>query len=48
MLPTFAVTNCEREAQLAILVGSLLAAAIGIALLLTSGATQAPGPKVSG
>jgi NhaA family Na+:H+ antiporter len=38
-------THIEREAQLAILIGSLLAAAAGIAILLTSKATQAPGPK---
>jgi NhaA family Na+:H+ antiporter len=38
-------THFEREAQLAILIGSLLAAAAGIAILLTSKATQAPGPK---
>ncbi len=38
-------THFEREAQLAILIGSLLAAAVGIAVLLTSKATQAPGPK---
>ncbi len=41
----FADTHFEREAQLAILIGSLLAAAVGIAVLLTSKATQAPGPK---
>ena len=41
----FAGTHFEREAQLAILIGSLLAAAIGIAILLTTKATQAPGPK---
>ena len=35
----------EREAQLAILIGSLVAAAVGIAILLTSKAPQAPGPK---
>ena len=40
----FAGTHFEREAQLAILIGSLLAAAIGIAILLTTKATQAPGP----
>ena len=39
----FAGTHFEREAQLAILVGSLLAAAVGIAIQLTSKATQAPG-----
>jgi len=42
----FAGTHFEREAQLAILIGSLLlAAAVGIAILLTSKAAQAPGPK---
>lgn len=41
----FAGTRFEREAQLAILIGSWLAAAVGIAVLLTSTATQAPGPK---
>jgi len=41
----FAGTHFEREAQLAVLIGSLLAAAIGIAILLTSKAVQAPGPK---
>ena len=41
----FAGTHFEREAQLAILIGSLLAAAVGIAILLTSKATQAPGPE---
>ncbi len=41
----FAGTDFEREAQLAILIGSLLAAAIGIAILLTSKAAQAPGPQ---
>ncbi len=35
----FAGTNFEREAQLAILIGSLLAAVIGISVLLTSKAT---------
>ena len=40
----FAGTHFEREAQLAILIGSLLAAAVGIAILLTSKATQAPVP----
>jgi Na+:H+ antiporter, NhaA family len=40
----FAGTHFEREAQLAILVGSLLAAAVGIAILLTTEARQAPGP----
>ncbi len=38
-------THFEREAQLAILIGSLLAAAVGLAILLTSKATQAPGPQ---
>ncbi|MBK7424043.1 MAG: Na+/H+ antiporter NhaA [Propionivibrio sp.] len=38
----FAGTHFEREAQLAILIGSLLAAGVGIAILLTSKATQAP------
>ncbi|WP_234419012.1 Na+/H+ antiporter NhaA [Parazoarcus communis] len=38
-------THFEREAQLAILIGSLLAAAVGIAILRTSKATQAPGPE---
>ncbi len=41
----FAGTHFEREAQLAVLIGSLLAAAIGIAILLTAKAAQAPGPK---
>jgi NhaA family Na+:H+ antiporter len=41
----FAGTHFEREAQLAILIGSMLAAAIGIAILLTSKAAQAPDPK---
>ncbi len=41
----FAGTHFEREAQLAILVGSLLAAAVGIAILLTSKPTQAPDPQ---
>jgi NhaA family Na+:H+ antiporter len=41
----FAGTHFEREAQLAILIGSLLAAAVGIIILLTSKATQASGPK---
>jgi len=41
----FAGTQFEREAQLAILIGSLLAAAAGIAILLTSEAAQAPSPK---
>ncbi|MCM2326694.1 MAG: Na+/H+ antiporter NhaA [Lysobacter sp.] len=41
----FADTHFEREAKLAILVGSLLAAAAGIAILLASKATQAPGPE---
>ena len=35
----FAGTHFEREAQLAILIGSLLAATIGIAILLTTKAT---------
>lgn len=38
----FADSPFEREAQLAILIGSLLAAAIGIAILLTAKATQVP------
>ncbi len=41
----FAGTHFERDAQLAILIGSLLAAAVGIAILLTSKPTQAPGPQ---
>jgi NhaA family Na+:H+ antiporter len=41
----FAGTDFEREAQLAILIGSLLAAAIGLAILLTTEATQAPVPN---
>ncbi len=41
----FAGTHFEREAQLAILIGSLLAAAISIAILLTSKSTQAPGSQ---
>ncbi|WP_218190343.1 Na+/H+ antiporter NhaA [Pseudomonas sp. CC6-YY-74] len=41
----FADTHFEREAQLAILVGSLLAAAVGIGILLTSKPTQAPDPQ---
>ncbi|MGK2941041.1 MAG: Na+/H+ antiporter NhaA [Immundisolibacter sp.] len=41
----FAGTDFEREAQLAILIGSLLAAAVGIAILLTTKATPAPGPN---
>lgn len=41
----FAGTHFEREAQLAILIGSLLAAAVGIAILLTTKATPAPGAK---
>lgn len=41
----FSGTHFEREAQLAILIGSLLAAAVGIAVLLTSKAAQAPGVK---
>jgi len=36
-------TRLEREAQLAILIGSVLAAAVGIAILLTTKSTQAPG-----
>jgi hypothetical protein len=35
----------SSDAQLAILIGSLPAAAVGIAILLTSKATQVPGPK---
>lgn len=42
----FAGTNFEREAQLAILIGSLLAAAAGIAILLTTKATRGR-PEVS-
>lgn len=38
----FADTHFEREAQLAILIGSLLAAAVGIAILLTTKEAQAP------
>ena len=38
----FAGSHFEREAQLAILIGSLLAAAVGIAILLTTNATQVP------
>ena len=41
----FAGTHFEREAQLAIVIGSLLAAAVGIAVLLTTKAAQAPGPE---
>jgi len=41
----FAGTHFEREAQLAILIGSLLAAAVGIAILLKSKAAQAPSPR---
>ena len=41
----FAGTLFEREAQLAILIASLLAAAVGIAILLTSKAAHALGPK---
>lgn len=37
----FAGTHFEREAQLAILIGSLLAAAVGVAILLTVKPTQA-------
>ncbi len=40
----FAGTHFEREAQLAILIGSLLAAAIGISILLTTKATQETAP----
>ncbi len=42
---TFAGTHFEREAQLSILIGSWLAAAVGIAILLTSKAPHAPDPK---
>ena len=38
----FADTHFEREAQLAILIGSLLAAAVGLAILLT---TKAPASR---
>ena len=38
-------SHFEREAQLAILIGSLLAAAIGIAILWRSTTPQTPGPK---
>lgn len=38
----FAGTHYEREAQLAILIGSLLAAVFGIAILLTTRAASAP------
>ena len=41
----FADTHFEREAQLAILIGSLLAAAVGLAILLTTKATQAPASR---
>ena len=41
----FAGTHLEREAQLAILIGSLLAAAVGLAILLTPKAAQARGPQ---
>ncbi|MCP8688449.1 Na+/H+ antiporter NhaA [Marinobacterium sedimentorum] len=41
----FAGTHFEREAQLAILIGSLLAAAVGIAIVLTLKATQTPVPQ---
>lgn len=44
----FAGTHFEREAQLAILIGSLLAAVVGIAILLMSKATQASGPEARG
>ncbi len=40
----FAGTHFEREAQLAILIGSVLAAAVGIAILLTAKTAQAPDP----
>jgi NhaA family Na+:H+ antiporter len=40
----FAGSHLEREAQLAILIGSLLAAAVGIAILLTTKSAQAPVP----
>ena len=40
----FAGTHFERQAQLAILIGSLLAATVGIAILLTTKATHAPRP----
>lgn len=43
----FAGTHFEREAQLAILIGSLVAAAIGIAILLTSKAPHSPRSKVN-
>jgi NhaA family Na+:H+ antiporter len=38
-------SHFEREAQLAILIGSLLAAVVGIAILLTSKPAQPPGPE---
>ena len=41
----FAGTHFEREAQLAILIAPVLAAAIGIAILLTAKAPPAPGAK---
>ncbi len=41
----FAGTHFEREAQLAIVIGSLLAAAVGMAVLLTTKAAQAPGTE---
>jgi len=41
----FAGTHLEREAQLAILIGSLLAAAVGITILLTAKAPHAPDPE---
>lgn len=44
----FAGTHFEREAQLAIVIGSVLAAAVGIAVLLTSKANQAPGSEAPG
>lgn len=44
-LLAFADSHFEREAQLSILIGSLLAAAVGIAILLTTQRTQAPGSR---
>jgi len=41
----FAGTHFERETQLAILIASLLAAGVGIAILLTTKAPHAPDPK---
>ena len=41
----FASTHFKREAQLAILIGSLLAAATGIAILLSSKAAQTHTPN---